>query len=191
MENIEPLKYKSEIVGYYDNDQKLTIQNKELWDKIIDNNPQHIFISSKGKGTIKSDGKVFKQETISYDIESLTANDYFSKEKEKRQWNRYFEKNSEVMLDEEWMDDYEKKQFFSLIGKTKFNYTDLDGMDVLANVRYRGKTALAKLTCLGDDTLRVDFYHEVKTITAGQSTVFYDPNNSSDVIGGGHIYEVL
>lgn len=77
------------------------------------------------------------------------------------------------------------------VNTVKFNYDELDGMDVMANVRYRGKTSLAKVTCLGDETVRIDFYHEVKTISAGQSTVFYDPNNINDVIGGGHIYEVL
>jgi tRNA-specific 2-thiouridylase len=77
------------------------------------------------------------------------------------------------------------------VNTVKFDYDDLDGMEVMANVRYRGKTSLAKIACLGDETVRIDFYHEVKTISAGQSTVFYDPNNISDVIGGGHIHEVL
>jgi tRNA-specific 2-thiouridylase len=77
------------------------------------------------------------------------------------------------------------------VNTVKFKYDELDGMDVLANVRYRGKTSLAKITCLGNESVRVDFYHEVKTISAGQSTVFYDPNSHSDVIGGGHIHEVL
>jgi len=77
------------------------------------------------------------------------------------------------------------------INTIKVDYDALDGMEVLANVRYRGKTTLATLTCLGNDMVRVDFAHQVRTITAGQSTVFYDPNNPSDVIGGGHIHEVL
>ena len=77
------------------------------------------------------------------------------------------------------------------VNTIKVPYEALDGMDVMANVRYRGKTSMAKVTCLGDETVRIDFYHEVKTISAGQSTVFYDPNNPSDVIGGGHIHEVL
>lgn len=77
------------------------------------------------------------------------------------------------------------------INTIKVDYDALDGMEVLANVRYRGKTTLGKVTCLGDETVRVDFNHQVRTITAGQSTVFYDPNNPADVIGGGHIHEVL
>ena len=77
------------------------------------------------------------------------------------------------------------------VNTVKVDYNALDGMDVLANVRYRGKTSLAKITCLGDESVQVDFYHQVKTITSGQSTVFYDPNNPADVIGGGHIFDVI
>lgn len=77
------------------------------------------------------------------------------------------------------------------VNTIKVDYDALDGMEVLANVRYRGKSSLAKITCLGDEMVRVDFIHQVRTITAGQSTVFYDPNNPADVIGGGHIHEVL
>lgn len=77
------------------------------------------------------------------------------------------------------------------VNTIKYPMDKLDGMDVLANVRYRGKTSMAKVTVLGSDSVRVDFIHQVKAITAGQSTVFYDPNHPADVIGGGHIYEVL
>jgi tRNA-specific 2-thiouridylase len=77
------------------------------------------------------------------------------------------------------------------VNTVKFKYDELDGMEVLANVRYRGKTSMAKITCLGDEKVRLDFVHEIKTITKGQSSVFYDPNSSSDVIGGGHIYDVI
>lgn len=77
------------------------------------------------------------------------------------------------------------------VNTIKFPYDALDGMEVLANVRYRGKTSLGKVTCLGNETVRIDFIHQVKAITAGQSTVFYDPNNPTDVVGGGHIHEVL
>jgi tRNA U34 2-thiouridine synthase MnmA/TrmU len=44
---------------------------------------------------------------------------------------------------------------------------------------------------LGNETVRIDFYHQVRAITGGQSSVFYDPENPSDVIGGGHIFQVL
>lgn len=77
------------------------------------------------------------------------------------------------------------------VNTIKYPFEKLDGMEVLANVRYRGKTSLARLSIMGDNEVGVHFYHQVKAITAGQSTVFYDPNNPTDVIGGGHIYEVL
>jgi tRNA-specific 2-thiouridylase len=77
------------------------------------------------------------------------------------------------------------------INTIKYSYDELDGMEVLANVRYRGRTVLGKVTCLGNESVRVDFYHQVRAITAGQSSVFYDPENPTDVIGGGHIHEVL
>jgi tRNA-specific 2-thiouridylase len=77
------------------------------------------------------------------------------------------------------------------VNTIKYPFEKLDGMEVLANVRYRGKTSMARLTVMGDNEVGVHFTHQVKAITAGQSTVFYDPNNPTDVIGGGHIYEVL
>lgn len=78
-----------------------------------------------------------------------------------------------------------------MVNTIKYDYRDLNGKEVLANVRYRGKTVLGKVTCLGDLAVRIDFNHQVRAITAGQSSVFYDPNNPMDVIGGGYIYEVL
>jgi tRNA U34 2-thiouridine synthase MnmA/TrmU len=39
--------------------------------------------------------------------------------------------------------------------------------------------------------IRIDFNHQIRAITAGQSSVFYDPSNPSDVIGGGHIHQVI
>jgi len=58
------------------------------------------------------------------------------------------------------------------VNTIKVDYDALDGMEVLANVRYRGKTTLGKITCLGDESVRIDFNHQVRTITAGQSSVF-------------------
>ena len=99
-------------------------------------------------------------------------------------------KTNEVTLGLE-KDLFRQSMIVNKVNTIKIGYNELDNIDVLANVRYRGKTSLAKVTCLGDESVRVDFYHQIKTITAGQSTVFYDPNNPSDVIGGGHIYEVF
>jgi tRNA-specific 2-thiouridylase len=69
---------------------------------------------------------------------------------------------------------------------------DLVGMEVLANVRYRGDLAHARILPTDDDDIsRLDFHHSVNAITPGQSTVFYDINKPDDVLGGGHIYKVI
>jgi tRNA-uridine 2-sulfurtransferase len=99
-------------------------------------------------------------------------------------------KTNEVTLGFE-KDLMKQSMVVNKVNTIKYGYKDLDGMDVMANVRYRGKTSLGKITCLGEETIRLDFYHQVKTITNGQSTVFYDPINPSDVIGGGHILDVI
>lgn len=99
-------------------------------------------------------------------------------------------KTNEVTLGLE-KDLMRQSMVVSNVNTIKYPYGLLNGMEVLANVRYRGKTALGRITLLGDEKLRVDFYHQVKAISAGQSSVFYDPNKPSDVIGGGHILEVL
>jgi len=99
-------------------------------------------------------------------------------------------KTNEVTLGKE-ADLMKQSMIVNKVNTIKYSYDDLDGMEVLANVRYRGRTVLGKITCLGDETIRIDFYHQVRAITAGQSSVFYDPLNPSDVIGGGHIHKVL
>ena len=68
---------------------------------------------------------------------------------------------------------------------------DLDGMTVLANVRYRGRKVVATIEVLDDDLLKLTFAHQVKAITAGQSSVFYDKDHEDDVVGGGHIHSVI
>lgn len=99
-------------------------------------------------------------------------------------------KTNEVTLGKE-EDLLKKSMIVNKVNTIKVPYDALDGMEVLANVRYRGKTVLGRLTCLGNESVRVDFYHQVRAITAGQSSVFYDVENPLDVIGGGHIYEVI
>ena len=66
-----------------------------------------------------------------------------------------------------------------------------DGMEVLANVRYRGKKVTAKINVVDDNTVIVKFNHMVKAITAGQSSVFYDKEFEDDVVGGGHIHSII
>lgn len=77
------------------------------------------------------------------------------------------------------------------VNGVKYPYPLLNGREVLANVRYRGSLSLAIITTVGDGKVLVEFDHQVKSITPGQSTVFYDPSAPDDVLGGGHIDEVL
>lgn len=99
-------------------------------------------------------------------------------------------KTNEVTLGDE-TDLMRQSMVVTKVNTVKYPYDMIDGMEVMANVRYRGKTSLGVITCLGDESIRIDFHHQVKSITPGQSTVFYDPNNPADVIGGGHIHEVV
>ena len=99
-------------------------------------------------------------------------------------------KTNEVTLGRE-NDLMRQSMIVNKVNAIKYSYDDLNGMEVLANVRYRGKTVLGKITCLGNETLRIDFNHQVRAITPGQSSVFYDPENPMDVLGGGYIMEVV
>ena len=122
MEKI-PVTYKGEAIGYTYNDQDkikmghIVVENKELWDKIVANNSQTIGISSRAIGEVDVEGHVIKEEKTSYDIQSLTKEDQFEQDKDSRNWNRYFPKDELVMLDINWMDDYDKEPFSDLIGE--------------------------------------------------------------------------
>ena len=84
-----------------------------------------------------------------------------------------------------------KSMIVKNINGVKYKYPMLNGMKVLANVRYRGPLALATVTTLGDGKVLVEFDHQVRSISAGQSSVFYDPETPDDVIAGGHIDVVI
>ena len=99
-------------------------------------------------------------------------------------------KTNEVTLGRE-NDLMRQSMVVSNVNSIKYPYGLLNGMEVLANVRYRGRTVLGHVTCLGDNKIRIDFNHQVRAITPGQSSVFYDPANPADVIGGGYIHEVV
>ena len=99
-------------------------------------------------------------------------------------------KTNDVTLGDE-TDLMRKSMIVNNINTIKYSLDKLDGMNVLANVRYRGRKVLGKVTKIDDESIRIDFNHQVKAITAGQSSVFYDPLNPSDVIGGGHINKVI
>jgi tRNA-specific 2-thiouridylase len=77
------------------------------------------------------------------------------------------------------------------VNGVKTHPTQFDGLDILAMVRYRGELANGRITRVDGSTYRVDFEHMVSAISPGQSTVFYDPENPEDVLGGGHIFEVI
>ena len=58
----------------------------------------------------------------------------------------------------------------------------------MAKVRYRSKLAPANLEIIDDDNIKVIFDEPQKSITKGQSVVFYD----SDIcLGGGIIKETI
>ena len=58
-----------------------------------------------------------------------------------------------------------------------------DGMEAITKIRYKDKGSLSNIYSEGNQ-LRVHFYEPVKSITPGQSAVFYE---GDDVIGGGII----
>lgn len=58
-------------------------------------------------------------------------------------------------------------------------------VEVEARIRYNAFTVKSKLTYLGDGQVRVDFVEPQKSVTPGQSVVFYD----GDVVLGGAIIE--
>lgn len=65
-----------------------------------------------------------------------------------------------------------------------------EGLEALVKIRYKDVGAPARLflTQEADGAkVRVEFFHSVKAIAPGQSAVFYDGLNGSDVIGGGWI----
>lgn len=72
MENKIPVYYKGEVIGYSDQDgQNIIFENKELWNKLLTDNSHPIYVSSRGKGVLDSEGKVIKTEQVSYDIDDL------------------------------------------------------------------------------------------------------------------------
>ena len=55
-------------------------------------------------------------------------------------------------------------------------------------IRYKDSGSLASIEQLDADTIKVIFDNPKKSITPGQSAVFYD---NQDVIGGGIIREII
>lgn len=69
---------------------------------------------------------------------------------------------------------------FMKINKPNIN----ESFEALIKIRYSSKKEKAIVTVIGDDKIKVVFENPVKSITKGQSVVFYDNN---DVIGGATI----
>lgn len=59
-----------------------------------------------------------------------------------------------------------------------------EGMESIVKIRYKDKGALANVYSGADNTVKVNFYEQVKGIAPGQSAVFYE---GDDVLGGGII----
>ena len=89
--------------------------------------------------------------------------------------------NNQVILGRE-KDLYNDK----LIAKNVNILVDELPKKVLAKIRYRAKAELASLNKIDDDTYEVIFDNPVKSITKGQSVVFY---NNDVCLGGGIIFK--
>lgn len=59
-----------------------------------------------------------------------------------------------------------------------------EGMESIVKIRYKDKGSLANIYTGEGDTVKVNFYEQVKGIAPGQSAVFYE---GDDVLGGGII----
>ncbi len=72
---------------------------------------------------------------------------------------------------------------------SNFNPVSMDipqtTIEVAARIRYNAELVKARLTYLGQDSVRLDFYEPQKSVTPGQSVVFYD----GDVVLGGATIE--
>lgn len=81
-------------------------------------------------------------------------------------------------------------EFSQELTAKKLNFMPFDSLaeeiEVLAKVRYSAKPALAKVTPVGDDQVRVIFDTPQRAVTPGQAVVFYNKEDMS-VVGGGII----
>jgi tRNA-uridine 2-sulfurtransferase len=64
-----------------------------------------------------------------------------------------------------------------------------ESFDALVKIRYNMEPVLAKVELGLEDSVRVEFKEPVTAITPGQAMVFYDIDNSKQVIGGAWISE--
>jgi tRNA-specific 2-thiouridylase len=64
----------------------------------------------------------------------------------------------------------------------------VDGMEVMAKIRYNHEGAPCRITKQSDDEIRCDFKQPQRAITPGQAVVFYDGDL---VVGGGCIVKAI
>lgn len=60
-----------------------------------------------------------------------------------------------------------------------------EGELVMAKVRYKSKSQLARIYHESEDIMRLEFENPIESITPGQSVVLYTGTNWEDVLGGG------
>ena len=89
--------------------------------------------------------------------------------------------NNTVVLGEE-KDLAGQSMMVTGLNMQKYNVAP-DGMEVITKIRYKDKGSLSNIYSEGNQ-VRVHFYEPVKSITPGQSAVFYE---GDDVVGGGII----
>lgn len=97
---------------------------------------------------------------------------------------------NEVILGE--IEDLFDKKLLS-VNNTFFNENEKNllekgkRIEVLAKIRYLAKPAKATVSKADDEKLLVEFDEKQKSITSGQSVVFYDSETGNKVLGGGFI----
>jgi tRNA-specific 2-thiouridylase len=64
----------------------------------------------------------------------------------------------------------------------------VDGMEVMAKIRYNHEGAKCRITLVSEDEIRCDFEVPQRAITPGQAVVFYD---GDIVVGGGSIVKAI
>ena len=116
MKKMVPVNYKGVLVGYANGDGNIDIKNNDLWAYVIENE-HNFFISLRAIGKFDVNGKIISEKKISYDITPMTSDEIFYKKRESRNFGRIFEKDTLVMLDEKWMNDYERIKYMDLIDK--------------------------------------------------------------------------
>lgn len=94
--------------------------------------------------------------------------------------------NNVVILDDE-ENLYNRIFTVKEINLMKFD-SIIDNMDVEVKIRYKDEPSKAIINKTGEDEITIEFLNPKKSITPGQSAVFY---SDKDVIGGGIINKII